>query len=357
MFISLNESSGQVKRPIVMVADITGQVAPLLKLAENIEKKDPSRYIVGLAPNFKENASKAPTLHDMAEELVAELLENNDAPVYHLFGYSFGGQLAFEIAKILTLKGKKVGFLGVLDTDLDKCLAVQESSEDTKNLLLEMVEKFPGWMNIKIDKSTINTIKQLEAFSSGNKSNFFKEDLRDITEKQIKALFTALRKLSDDPSTIAILNITEQNLLTSLTQLTDKVRQVTVFKALEEESKNSDLGWSSHSEEEPCVIGLKANHFTALKNSEAIAAVVERSMYEIESFEADLVMEKILDVWGLLRFLVENGPLGKSSEGILQEIGFCEQHLQVLRKEINKNNGNNEIFGPQPEPQSKQFPK
>ena len=56
------------------------------------------------------------SVEDMAAHYVAAITAANPAGPYALAGYSFGGILAFEMARQLTAAGKKVTFLGMFDT-------------------------------------------------------------------------------------------------------------------------------------------------------------------------------------------------------------------------------------------------
>jgi nonribosomal peptide synthetase DhbF len=54
----------------------------------------------------------------MAEDYLAILLEVIDKPAYRLLGWSFGGAVAFELARRLQSLGKHIDFVALLDTPL-----------------------------------------------------------------------------------------------------------------------------------------------------------------------------------------------------------------------------------------------
>jgi acyl carrier protein len=56
------------------------------------------------------------TIEEIAEYYNSEILKVDNSGSYALAGFSVGGQLAYEMAKQLGMKGKKVSFLGVFDT-------------------------------------------------------------------------------------------------------------------------------------------------------------------------------------------------------------------------------------------------
>jgi len=56
------------------------------------------------------------TLEDISTAYISDLLKNNPKGPFYLAGYSFGGLIAFEMAKQLVAMGKKVNFVGIVDT-------------------------------------------------------------------------------------------------------------------------------------------------------------------------------------------------------------------------------------------------
>ncbi len=67
-----------------------------------------SRAARGDRPHF--------SVHEMASAYLQELKSVQVEGPYHLFGYSFGGLVAFEIAQQLIAQGNCVGFLGMFNT-------------------------------------------------------------------------------------------------------------------------------------------------------------------------------------------------------------------------------------------------
>lgn len=61
---------------------------------------------------------------------------------YHLLGWSFGGCLAYEVARQLNEEGQDIGFLGLIDTILPAALPQQDSPE----LLLERFGRFAEYI-------------------------------------------------------------------------------------------------------------------------------------------------------------------------------------------------------------------
>jgi thioesterase domain-containing protein len=55
-------------------------------------------------------------MEELADRYNAEILNNDPVGPYSLVGYSFGGILAFEMAKKLKAAGKEIKMLGILDS-------------------------------------------------------------------------------------------------------------------------------------------------------------------------------------------------------------------------------------------------
>jgi thioesterase domain-containing protein/acyl carrier protein len=56
------------------------------------------------------------SVDQMASHYIEELKTVRPAGPYHLFGYSFGGLVAFEIAHQLSMRGERISFLGMFNT-------------------------------------------------------------------------------------------------------------------------------------------------------------------------------------------------------------------------------------------------
>jgi len=99
------------------------------------------------------------SLQEIASAYIADLLKVNPEGPYCLTGYSFGGLIAFEMAKQLVDRGKKVKFVGIVDTYLgsvdDK---VTEGSAKLTKKIVRQFTKIPFLIKSFIDypKDTYN---------------------------------------------------------------------------------------------------------------------------------------------------------------------------------------------------------
>lgn len=103
-------------RPLFLVHGLAGDVLELRALAQRLPADRPVLGLRarGLDPRERPHA----TVEEMAEDYVARVRRWQPAGPYFLAGYSFGGLVAFEMARRLRGEGDEVAFLGLLDTNL-----------------------------------------------------------------------------------------------------------------------------------------------------------------------------------------------------------------------------------------------
>ncbi|MGA0557670.1 non-ribosomal peptide synthetase [Larkinella sp. VNQ87] len=80
------------------------------------------------------------SIEAMAAFYVGELLEQNPTGPYNLAGYSFGGYIAVEMARLLDAKGKKVNMVIMLDTDAE---IITSKSLTTSTLYKRLRRQYP----------------------------------------------------------------------------------------------------------------------------------------------------------------------------------------------------------------------
>ncbi|MFF3820964.1 SDR family NAD(P)-dependent oxidoreductase [Streptomyces bluensis] len=82
------------------------------------------------------------TVEEKAAHYLGLLLELQPEGPYHLLGWSFGGCLAYEVARLLRETDRTVGFLGLVDTILQAALPGLES----KDMLIERFGRFAAYI-------------------------------------------------------------------------------------------------------------------------------------------------------------------------------------------------------------------
>ena len=111
--IPLNEST--VSRPsLYLVHGAGGDVLLYQKLIQHLGNE---HAVFGLqSQGIDGKADPLTSIADMANQYVEEILASQPGGPYRIAGYCLGGTIAFEIARLLRLKGHEVEWVALLDT-------------------------------------------------------------------------------------------------------------------------------------------------------------------------------------------------------------------------------------------------
>jgi thioesterase domain-containing protein/acyl carrier protein len=108
---------GDGKRPLYIVHGAGLNVLIFHAIAKNL---NPEQSVFGLqARGLNGKDDPFDNMEKIASYYISEILDQNPQGPYNLAGYSFGGVVAFEMAKQLTAMGKTVNMLGIFDTSVD----------------------------------------------------------------------------------------------------------------------------------------------------------------------------------------------------------------------------------------------
>jgi len=103
-------------RPLFIVHGLAGDVLELRALAQLLRGDRP---VIGLRARGLDPRSRAhQTVEEMAGAYVQHVRRQQPEGRYLLAGYSFGGLVAFEMARLLEQAGERVEFLGLLDANV-----------------------------------------------------------------------------------------------------------------------------------------------------------------------------------------------------------------------------------------------
>ncbi|MFF4986987.1 amino acid adenylation domain-containing protein [Streptosporangium saharense] len=105
---------------------------------------DSRRPLYGIqAPQLTGEDFSPETIRDLGRAYADRIAAVQPAGPYHLFGWSFGGQVAYAIATALRERGEEVAFLGVLDTfPMDTGEEPSRTSEELDELSRAETEEF-----------------------------------------------------------------------------------------------------------------------------------------------------------------------------------------------------------------------
>lgn len=110
--ISLKPGSGGA--PLFLIHGLGGHIANLLPMARRMAY---GREVIGIrARGLAHGETTHSSVEAMASDYLAAIKARQPQGPYRLAGYSFGGLVAFEIARRLDESGDAVGFVGLFDT-------------------------------------------------------------------------------------------------------------------------------------------------------------------------------------------------------------------------------------------------
>jgi amino acid adenylation domain-containing protein len=100
--------------PVFLIHSIGGNVVEMLSMARRVTY--PGEVIGIQARGLHRSDTPRRSVQVMAADYVVEVKARQPHGPYHLCGYSFGGLVAFEMARQLSQSGDEVGLLGLFDT-------------------------------------------------------------------------------------------------------------------------------------------------------------------------------------------------------------------------------------------------
>jgi thioesterase domain-containing protein len=100
---------------LFLVPGIYGDVFDVRTLALTLRSRRP---LYGLARGLDPAQPRHSRIEAMADYYIDHLVLRQPAGPYAITGFSFGGLVAFEIARRLREQGEQVDFLGLIDTDV-----------------------------------------------------------------------------------------------------------------------------------------------------------------------------------------------------------------------------------------------
>jgi thioesterase domain-containing protein len=105
------------KPPLMIVHGFNMSVLMFMPIARQLDHMQP---VYGIQPKgLHKLESPLMTMQEIASEYIQEMLEKVPSNAYALAGYSFGGFVAFEMAKQLRAMGKKVTMLAMFDCNAE----------------------------------------------------------------------------------------------------------------------------------------------------------------------------------------------------------------------------------------------
>ncbi|GGI25684.1 amino acid adenylation domain-containing protein [Pedobacter mendelii] len=166
------KSSG-TKAPLYIVHGQGMNIIVFKPLAKEI---DPDRPIYGLQPKgLNPEIEPSNTIEEIAADYVNEIIANNPNGPYLVMGYSSGGTIALEMSHQMKKMGKKVSFLGLLDTYFDGESYIQLASKNNHIEIIDWTFKFVGFGFLYLCKHPKEFLRHKVSFSLGTMYNIYKK--------------------------------------------------------------------------------------------------------------------------------------------------------------------------------------
>ncbi len=166
--------SGGPKPPLFYLHAIGGSILGTYPLANQLGSEQP---IYGLqTPGLDGIEIPLSRIEDMAAHYIKEIQTVQPTGPYFLLGYSFGGFVAFEIARQLNQQGQKIGLLALLDTQSPNLIEVRPSFLTTVGIHLRNLQQLKLSDQLTYIKARII----LRTIYKNNKKDFLIDNVTEI---------------------------------------------------------------------------------------------------------------------------------------------------------------------------------
>jgi amino acid adenylation domain-containing protein len=222
------------KQRIYMISGMAMDVSVFFPLTKNLKDND----IYGLEYAGLNNDTQAlDSIEKVAKQNIDAILQSGAVAPYVFCGYSFGGIVAFEMARQLYKRGER---------EIQVLLLDSYTLEVIPNKIKFFVELIETYFNIElgIDKKTTNDeiiYKALEKTVKSNNIDSFDELKRRV--KTLKIQWNMQYLISQEKLPI----------------------DITLFRAELNPSEAKYLGWEKYVDSEICLKSISGNHLTMLE--------------------------------------------------------------------------------------------
>jgi thioesterase domain-containing protein len=235
------------KTPLFIVHGAGLNILNFSNVIHHFDDEQPVYGFQGIGPNGYDNWFES--IEDMAAQYIKSIIKINPNGPYAIAGFSFGGVVAFEIARQLKEQGKTVSIIALLDTYVDSSYYYASYSQKK---LIRLYDRTHKWLSFSQDMFTSWT--SLKSHVNAKKKYLLKEyfGFKDIiTEEeaialeQFKVANSMVRKIVDR------YQITPQNF------------EVELFRAKDDKNYKLDpthLGWKRAALKGVNIHNITGNH-------------------------------------------------------------------------------------------------
>ncbi|MBS1600361.1 MAG: amino acid adenylation domain-containing protein [Bacteroidetes bacterium] len=174
------------KPPIYIVHGFGMNVLLFNNVAKNMDAEQPVYALQARGLNADEKPFD--NMEDIAAHYISEIIAQDPGPSYALAGYSFGGIIAFEMAKQLKAMGKEISMLGMFDTYADNYSDYFDPR--LRKMTKKVRRQFPKFMFIlkSLIKNPVGTVAYQADFVRGKFNRLLgkEQPTEMLTENDIK---------------------------------------------------------------------------------------------------------------------------------------------------------------------------
>jgi amino acid adenylation domain-containing protein len=157
------------KPPFFMIHGVGGNVVGFREIAQRMKPEYPFYGLQSQGLDGKHACH--PRIEDMAKHYLVEILSVRAKGPYHLGGFSLGGLVAYEIARILRARGEEVGAVVLFDTYADNPKSLGKS-------LVDLLRR-PNWVRLqKLCAATVERIQRKNRVRAQGLSETLKKVMR-----------------------------------------------------------------------------------------------------------------------------------------------------------------------------------
>jgi thioesterase domain-containing protein/non-ribosomal peptide synthetase component F/acyl carrier protein len=235
--------SGGAATPLFMVHGVGGNVLNFYDLARNL---GPERPVYGIeAQSLHPDATPLMKLEDLATYYVSEVRKVQPAGPYNFLGYSYGGFVAYEMARQLQTVGEKVSLVGMLDTPVWRH-AVQEESRPLRKLGRQLLAVWSPFLY------RLRPLTPMEIF--------------DATKSSILRTFYTFATASTMVIPPKLRSVYHINSFAAVNYVPKRYDgQVTILRASREKGPR-DLGWGRFTSQPARIFEIPGAHLQVLSN-------------------------------------------------------------------------------------------
>lgn len=168
------------KKPVYLIHGGGLNVLVFQPLGKYMDKDQPVYGMQALGLNGK-TEELSDTMEELAKRYNAEILQNDPEGPYSIAGYSFGGLLAYEMARQLMAMGKRIEMLGILDTYAGNRDIAETKAQKIKKKIIRQFRKLAFF-----SKAFVDSPKEMVGYQTV------------IAKRKFKGLFSKRRVYYDE---------------------------------------------------------------------------------------------------------------------------------------------------------------